>query len=359
MRFNSVKRGNFSGLAKSVNRTMDQVFQSSRETSMDNTKIANEAIKGRSMERRAAMKAEAEVARAGLDAYTSVKMTKNEIETDKKVRDIKRPAKRMAGIVGGLGAITGGLLSMKEGEKAKAEQAELKAERDKVTQMQNDSYAKTKAQNEQMMEYIRGGMKGDPPGIESVEGASELLNPDKPESTPAPTASPETRAPTPSPSATAPTPSPAAITPTKPQSSNTSVAPSAGKVTAKSIAGMATAAGAKFPKLVAAQWALESAWGKTPSGKNNYFGIKAAGGEASTSKPTWEVINGKKVNTSANFKDFDTPQGSVNHLTNQWYKDYKNYKGVNRAASAQEAADLLVKKAMPQILTTQLNSRIL
>ena len=150
MRFNSVKRGNFSGLAKSVNRTMDQVFQSSRETSMDNTKIANEAIKGRSMERRAAMKAEAEVARAGLDAYTSVKMTKNEIETDKKVRDIKRPAKRMAGIVGGLGAITGGLLSMKEGEKAKAEQAELKAERDKVTQMQNDSYAKTKAQNEQM-----------------------------------------------------------------------------------------------------------------------------------------------------------------------------------------------------------------
>ena len=78
MRFNSVKRGNFSSLAKSVNRTMDQVFNSSRETAMDNTKIANEAIKGRSMERRAAMKAEAEVSRAGLQAYTKVKMTKND-----------------------------------------------------------------------------------------------------------------------------------------------------------------------------------------------------------------------------------------------------------------------------------------
>ena len=119
MRFNSVKRGNFSSLAKSVNRTMDQVFNSSRETAMDNTKIANEAIKGRSMERRAAMKAEAEVSRAGLQAYTKVKMTKNDVETDKKVRDIKRPAKRMAGIVGGLGAIAGGLCKLEQGKKIK------------------------------------------------------------------------------------------------------------------------------------------------------------------------------------------------------------------------------------------------
>ena len=66
MRFNSVKRGNFSGLARSVNRTMDQVFNAARETAVDNTMIAKEAIKGRSMERRAAMEAEAKVARAGI-----------------------------------------------------------------------------------------------------------------------------------------------------------------------------------------------------------------------------------------------------------------------------------------------------
>jgi len=32
------------------------------------------------------------------------------------------------------------------------------------------------------------------------------------------------------------------------------------------------AAGAKYPEVVAAQWALESAWGKHVSGTHNYFG---------------------------------------------------------------------------------------
>ena len=112
----------------------------------------------------------------------------------------------------------------------------------------------------------------------------------------------------------------------------------------KSIVSMATDAGAKHPQLVAAQWALESGWGKTPSGKNNYFGIKASKGEAGTSKGTWEVENGQEVTTTARFKDFDSPQGSVNELVNKWYKDYGNYSGVNRAGSASEAADLLVQE---------------
>jgi flagellum-specific peptidoglycan hydrolase FlgJ len=32
--------------------------------------------------------------------------------------------------------------------------------------------------------------------------------------------------------------------------------------------------GAKFPELVASQWALESGFGKHVSGKHNYFGLK-------------------------------------------------------------------------------------
>ena len=115
-----------------------------------------------------------------------------------------------------------------------------------------------------------------------------------------------------------------------------------GKVDFSSIRDMAKTSGAKFPELVAAQWALESDWGNKPSGKNNYFGIKAGPGESSSNKPTWEVINGKKVDTAADFKNFDTPSGSVNELVNRWYKDYDNYKGVNRANSASEAADLLI-----------------
>ena len=47
-------------------------------------------------------------------------------------------------------------------------------------------------------------------------------------------------------------------------------------------------AGVKYPEVVAAQWALESGWGKHTSGKNNYFGLKGSG----TSTSTQEFING-------------------------------------------------------------------
>jgi len=99
----------------------------------------------------------------------------------------------------------------------------------------------------------------------------------------------------------------------------------------------AAAAGAKFPELVAAQWALESAYGKHLSGKNNYFGIKGTG----TVKTTWEDYGYGPVTIKASFKDFATPYDCVNELVSKWYKDYKGYRGVNRASTREEAARLL------------------
>lgn len=100
----------------------------------------------------------------------------------------------------------------------------------------------------------------------------------------------------------------------------------------------AKAAGAKFPEVVAAQWALESAYGTAISGKNNFFGIKGTPG---TVKTTWEDYGNGPVTIEATFKDFATPYDCVKHLVDQWYKDYKGYKGVNRAANRQDCAYLL------------------
>jgi len=100
----------------------------------------------------------------------------------------------------------------------------------------------------------------------------------------------------------------------------------------------AQAAGARYPELVAAQWALESAHGKAPSGRNNYWGLKGSG----TSKPTWEVVNGQKVDIVASFLDFDTIGDGVEYLVSRWYRDFKDYKGVNNAASREDAARQLV-----------------
>lgn len=100
---------------------------------------------------------------------------------------------------------------------------------------------------------------------------------------------------------------------------------------------LAKQAGAKFPECVAAQWALESAWGTALSGKHNYFGIKGKG----TIKTTWEDYGNGPVTIQDEFMDFDTPFDCINHLVTQWYKDYKGFKGVNRAASREECATLL------------------
>jgi hypothetical protein len=103
----------------------------------------------------------------------------------------------------------------------------------------------------------------------------------------------------------------------------------------------ATAAGSKHPSVVAAQWALESGYGKHTSGKNNYFGIKGTEGQG-TLKRTTEFVGGMEIKTDAWFKDYPSLFECVQDLVNKWYRDYKTYKGVNRASSAEECARLLV-----------------
>jgi hypothetical protein len=102
----------------------------------------------------------------------------------------------------------------------------------------------------------------------------------------------------------------------------------------------AKAAGSKFPECVAAQWALESGWGKHTSGKNNYFGLKGSGSTVNTQ----EFINGQWVTIKAGFIDFPDLQTCVHYLVDRWYKDYERFKGVNRATSRNECARLLVKE---------------
>ena len=99
----------------------------------------------------------------------------------------------------------------------------------------------------------------------------------------------------------------------------------------------AKTAGAKFPQVVAAQWALESGYGKHTSGKNNYFGLKGFG----TERETKEFINGQWITIKAGFIDFPDLQTCVSYLVDRWYQDYKQFKGVNRATSRDDCARLL------------------
>jgi hypothetical protein len=98
------------------------------------------------------------------------------------------------------------------------------------------------------------------------------------------------------------------------------------------------AAGAKFPEVVAAQWALESGWGKATSGTHNYFGLKGNGSNVNTQ----EFLNGKWITIKAGFIDFPDLYTCVCYLVERWYKDFGQFKGVNRAKDRNECARLLV-----------------
>ena len=108
---------------------------------------------------------------------------------------------------------------------------------------------------------------------------------------------------------------------------------------------MARKAGAKFPEVVAAQCALESGWFKHETGAFNILGIKATDGEPYSTCTTWEHYDGKDVTIQAKFKDFDSYQDCVNQLVEQWYFDFRGYKGVNRAQTVGECCQLLVAES--------------
>jgi hypothetical protein len=103
---------------------------------------------------------------------------------------------------------------------------------------------------------------------------------------------------------------------------------------------LAKQTGAKYPELVAAQWALESNWGKDTSGKNNFFGIKGTG----TKCVTKEFINGKEITITDEFQDFASPLECVKYLVDRWYKNFKSYRGVNNAPDRDSAARDLVRQ---------------
>ena len=105
----------------------------------------------------------------------------------------------------------------------------------------------------------------------------------------------------------------------------------------ESVFGCALRAGARFPELVAAQWALESSFGQHFSGKNNPFGLKGSGSTVSTQ----EFYDGQWVTIKAGFIDFPNLAAAIEYLVERWYKNWKQYKGVNEAPNRYAAARML------------------
>jgi flagellum-specific peptidoglycan hydrolase FlgJ len=91
-------------------------------------------------------------------------------------------------------------------------------------------------------------------------------------------------------------------------------------------------------KIILAQAALESGWGKHQKG-NNLMGIKSHGEEGGVDVVTHEVLNGKKVKITDSFRQYDTPADSI-RAYGSFLTSNSRYKHFLRAGAENEDAAL-------------------
>ena len=91
-------------------------------------------------------------------------------------------------------------------------------------------------------------------------------------------------------------------------------------------------------RIVLAQAALESGWGSKMKG-NNLMGIKSHGEAGGVDVVTHEIVNGKKVKITDNFRAYDTPEDSIRGY-GSFLQANSRYKHFLRAGAENEDAQL-------------------
>jgi flagellum-specific peptidoglycan hydrolase FlgJ len=92
------------------------------------------------------------------------------------------------------------------------------------------------------------------------------------------------------------------------------------------------------PRIIVAQAAIESGWGKSAPG-NNLFGIKSHGQPGGNVLPTTEVVNGQPVRTQDSFAAYASPADSANGYAdfinkNPRYAGLKSAQGLDAQVAA-------------------------
>lgn len=88
------------------------------------------------------------------------------------------------------------------------------------------------------------------------------------------------------------------------------------------------------PRIIVAQAALESGWGKSAP-NNNYFGVKSHGKGGGATMATKEVVNGKTVTENASFRQYESPEDSVRGY-GEFLMENPRYKPMREATSLED-----------------------
>ncbi|OQP87577.1 hypothetical protein BTR14_03130 [Rhizobium rhizosphaerae] len=97
------------------------------------------------------------------------------------------------------------------------------------------------------------------------------------------------------------------------------------------------------PRIIVAQAAQETGWGKSAPG-NNFFGIKSHGQDGGNSLMTTEYVNGQPVKQRDSFRAYNSPEDSVRGYgdfitSNPRYKPFREAQGLDAQLEALQASN--------------------
>ena len=95
------------------------------------------------------------------------------------------------------------------------------------------------------------------------------------------------------------------------------------------------------PRVIIAQAALETGWGKHVKG-NNIMGIKSHGKEDGLMVQTHEVVDGKRIKVRDSFRQYDSYDESIADY-GYFLQQNKRYKPMLQAATLRERVEALGK----------------
>ena len=186
MQFNSVSSSDYSRAAQGVVKNMDSIYNTARETSPDFTGIINTAIEARSKVRQAGMKAESALRRQGMKSAAEVKIAEKEKEMNKDVQDALRPARRMAGIVAGMGTLSQAYVAKKFADEDAKYRDDMKQLRLEEAAFNKQKYEELQGSYQPQIDSLTGRiaeqdelikkLERERDGIESPEPSAETPN---------------------------------------------------------------------------------------------------------------------------------------------------------------------------------------
>lgn len=134
MQFNSVQSGSFLTGAKSVTDNATEIYNTAIQTGFNADQVIKQANANESVKKMATARRQESMANTAITTASNAKVKDIEDKLPGQIKDIMRPAVRMEGINRMAGTIAAGKYIMDESKLQQKEQAELKAERQKINQ---------------------------------------------------------------------------------------------------------------------------------------------------------------------------------------------------------------------------------